>query len=386
LFLSLVFLECALHIFPTLLPMGFWHSIHAVELSGKETLYAPDPILEHRAIPDIFTIEGTEETTHNIRTHSLTEFPDWGWRTDPYDPLKKLNSIILGDSFAYGYGVEQNETTAGLLQNYLTKKNQQILNLGLSNLTGSLQYEIIFDHVIEHYEPKNLIIFHFENEYLDNLFFDCWKTLQNSAFGGIHFPYSRILYRDVIDPRTPPTETKHNKPPVQQISFPSFGSLWAIAQDHSLLKKFIKYKIQNSKIQNSKNYFRNEFCSYVFPNGEKLGPNEPQLQKGYDLDSNAMTRIIRKSKTRGINVIVFMIPLKQVVAWVDDFMSPITRDDALYYYEKIKKVCTDEGAIVIDPLPLWKDVVFTEQLYFEIDGHWTALGHKRAFELLINRI
>jgi hypothetical protein len=382
---SVLLLELFLHIFPQVLPLDFLISINAIERSGRSD-YASDSLIEHRALPGIVNSSGTDETRYTVKTNTLAEFPQWGWRTEPYDMDKPLHSIILGDSFAFGHGVEFEQTVAGRLARYTKKQNSQIINLGLSNMTGSLQYEILFNEIIKYYEPRNLIIFHFENEYIDNLFFDAWQALQKSKFGGISFPKSRRLYPLVTQPKIEENISLPFEENELNIQIIGFRKLWANIQDFFILKKLVKYGIDELSLKMSPRYFSNDNCKYVFPPPERLGKNDPFLQKGFDLDKAAMQRIIKKAEDKNINVFVFMIPLKQVIAWQKDYMLDMQQEDALYFYNGIAKACSDAGAIVIDPMKYWKDLIFEEQLYFTVDGHWSPQGHSRAYELLIKYI
>ena len=96
--------------------------------------------------------------------HKINEI---GARDENFDNLNKNNNfILLGDSFAEGFGVEKSETAEYLLEK---KLNRKILNFGISYNFGPLQYYLIYKNLAQKYNHDAIIIFFFpQNDFRDN--------------------------------------------------------------------------------------------------------------------------------------------------------------------------------------------------------------------------
>jgi hypothetical protein len=83
----------------------------------------------------------------------------------------KTTYLLLGDSFAEGYGVNFEETAHKKIEN---ATGYQLLNFGASG-NGPLQYWLIYDNLAKEYSHDGLIIFFLPaNDFTDNDY-DYWK-------------------------------------------------------------------------------------------------------------------------------------------------------------------------------------------------------------------
>jgi hypothetical protein len=75
-------------------------------------------------------------------------------------------TIVLGDSFAEGWGVEEHQRLSNLLE---TRLNREFLNFATENDFGPLQYQIIYEHLASRFShDRVLILFLPDNDFTDN--------------------------------------------------------------------------------------------------------------------------------------------------------------------------------------------------------------------------
>jgi hypothetical protein len=75
-------------------------------------------------------------------------------------------TIVLGDSFAEGWGVEEEERFSNLLE---ARLGREFLNFGIENDVGPLQYQILYERLASRFaHDQVLIMFLPDNEFTDN--------------------------------------------------------------------------------------------------------------------------------------------------------------------------------------------------------------------------
>ena len=98
-----------------------------------------------------------------------------------------INDIILiGDSFAEGYGVNLLNTSQKYIEQ-LTKLN--VLNFGVSKNFGIVQYYLIYDNLAKNYKHDKLIIFLPSNDFGENDY-NNWKGSKR------YRPYYKMINKD----------------------------------------------------------------------------------------------------------------------------------------------------------------------------------------------
>ena len=90
-----------------------------------------------------------------------------GARDTSFKDLKKENNIILlGDSFAEGYGVNKNQMFEKKIEEVL---NRDLLNFSSSKDFGLIQYFIIYEKLASNYSHDTIIVsFLPNNDFKDN--------------------------------------------------------------------------------------------------------------------------------------------------------------------------------------------------------------------------
>jgi hypothetical protein len=95
-----------------------------------------------------------------------------GARDDEFMLNEQKNFILLGDSFAEGYGVNFEETSQKIIEN---QTNLNVLNFGASGNLGPLQYWLLYKELAKKYPHDGLIIYFLpSNDFNDNDY-DYWN-------------------------------------------------------------------------------------------------------------------------------------------------------------------------------------------------------------------
>lgn len=381
--LALLLAEGLLAAFPSMLPEPVRRHLEVSDGRNAKSMnlraYEHDPVLEHRATAGFSGRESTSEFVFELRTVALPGLQPWGWRSEKFDPERSLDLIILGDSFAVGYGVEQEDTLAGRIIDYYRRRGKQAFNLGLSNTTGTLQYEIILQKALEHYSPKKVLLMHFENDYLDNAFFSIWKLARQSGdLAETRFPHSRGLWESVC-PEQQATGSDTETPAPKRV----FSGPRTFLYKHSAVWNILRYslRLHPYSFARSGEFVGEGDISYVISpafRAQATDLNRSCVRQGYQESLESLARIKAALDQRGIELCVLLIPFKE------SLLDPDDADVDRYHVCRngVAALCHDMGAKVIDPLELWKPLSLQKQIYFPADGHWTSTGHQLAFDLV----
>ena len=94
-------------------------------------------------------------------------------------------TVVLGDSFAEGWGVEAEERVSDLLE---ARFHREFLNFGVENDVGPLQYQILYEQLATKFShDRVLILFLPDNDFTDNDA-DYWRRFRPD-FDERHRPY-----------------------------------------------------------------------------------------------------------------------------------------------------------------------------------------------------
>lgn len=117
------------------------------------------------------TIQGTR--TFDVRHNAL------GFRDAEHGPKQRPRLLVLGDSFVWGFDVDEDERFTARLQEQLP--DWEVLNLGVSGY-GTDQELLLLQREVEHYAPQIVfLVFAEENDRKDNT--------SNRRYGPYYKPY-----------------------------------------------------------------------------------------------------------------------------------------------------------------------------------------------------
>jgi lysophospholipase L1-like esterase len=108
-------------------------------------------------------------------------------------------TIVLGDSFAEGWGVESYQRMSDLLE---ARFKREFLNFGAENDFGPLQYQILYEQLASHFSHDQvLIMFLPDNDFTDNDS-SYWATFR-ADYDERYRPYYQILTDGTYRPLYP---------------------------------------------------------------------------------------------------------------------------------------------------------------------------------------
>lgn len=178
---------------------------HFVECDGKLVdMLVPDPELQFKLKPNFRGKQVATEFSVSVRTDSS------GFRNDQEFHREKTPGTYrilgLGDSFAFGWGVEENQTYLNVLARRLEQQFGQkveVMNLAVWGY-GTLQ-EIEVFHRFKSYHPdlitlefyaRNAFVPESGNDLVDNYYFDVWLKSPRNA--DIPLPLVRLVGRFLL--------------------------------------------------------------------------------------------------------------------------------------------------------------------------------------------
>lgn len=288
-------------------------------------------------------------------------FPDGiGFRDDGIQP--PVDSVFIGDSFVWGYGVELADTVS---ERYERLVGRDAVNLGMTSWTSPTQYERILSRYGAPLRPKIAFVEALvENDFGDLGNFADWSV------SGTEKSYPEWM-TDRVMQYSPDT-----------LSY----RLRRFLYDRTALGRFIADRVQFG------------MGDQVSPAARGLvhvtGPAldlwlDPRQLAGAEPDSAQVARfraalqaLQQTAAQNGIRLIVFVVPSKEMV-YQDRFTDPSLRKAIDWRYAALLELLPAAGIEQVDLLaPLRAAAARGEQVYFDFDTHWTPRGHEIAAQVL----
>ena len=158
--------------------------------------------------------------------------------------LNSDNDIVLiGDSFAEGYGVNYNDTSQKHLED-LTKLN--ILNFGVSHNFGPVQYSIIYNKLAKKFKHNKILIYFLpDNDFGENDF-NNWRGSKR------YRPYYKKINENFYETFIPSNSIKNYTSATKKIKKKFKDYFWTSGL---FINIYYQYKLHRSKKKNLKNNF-----------------------------------------------------------------------------------------------------------------------------------
>lgn len=276
------------------------------------------------------------------------------------DGIKRV--VVLGDSFTWGYGVEEYERFTEVLEDTLLE-NWQVINLG-NPAYGNDQELLIFENEGVKYNPDLVVVAFYMNDIMDNL-----------AIGDHDMPRPLFVLNDdnkLILTNVPlPRKGEDNDDNVKE-NVTLFLSFRRFMSHHSHAYSFISDRIVSSP--DLLNFFKKiGIADKRTTSRGKYGFNH----YNWNLTKAILKEIDAVAKTNNAKTMIVIIPTREQVYKNRD----LEINGALIDFGK------ESNIPVLDLLPEFREhAKNSEQLYFKIDRHWNANGHKLAAELIYDKL
>ena len=287
---------------------------------------------------------GAELTVQHVEYHKTAHFDELGARVTGERRGRTPLIPVLGDSFTFGVGVEDDETFASHLAR---KSGRRVLNLGVPGFSLKEELDIIeFRH--EELGSPPLYVF---VAYAGNDLYETWARAAQPAPSG-------------AAPKSPPWYARAN----------------ALVYHHSLLRKSYLLQFSRQSLLTFLDPSRKTGMHFLF----RLIRDEAFLEECIRVYSKQMERLERLGREKSFETIFVVIPAKYQIDQ-EQFEAK-----AVYYgidgahldphapTRALVEIYEHFGFPVIDASSCLQKSGSVATLYYVQDAHFTSAGH-RAF-------
>lgn len=283
----------------------------------------------------------------------IMKFNEFGARDYSFEKIKNNAIILLGDSFAEGFGVEFEKISKVLIEK---KINKQILNFGTALDFGPLQKLLLYKEIKKKISHQGLIIYLLPaNDFTDNDQ-NVWSKLDKTRYR----PYFNKS-GEVTNP----------------FYFPEAKKRIVVETQHGLGTFLKEYFWSSNAIRTA---------IWIFSGKAMKDKEFKKRQESFYYDSklyqqqnliSAYKEIIKLAVYKEILIVI--IPTKNDILRYKKNMDSIdTSYKDQYWYKELYKLANKKNIFTIDLIEhLPKNI---ESLFHSCDGHWNDYGNKWAAE------
>jgi hypothetical protein len=334
---------------------------------------------------------------HKLNSSARHKFPcfdveyssnEVGARDDSFENLPdKPNYILLGDSFAEGYGVAKNETFSDIIEE---RTGVNVLNFGSAGSFGPLQMDIIHEELAKNYKADGLIITVLPmNDFTDNDWESPnWFGQSVSKTKTLRWrPYYKLEDNGEYSFFFPENAIKRNSfaelNPYRYIEYFWFGNF---VKSMLLKSKLEKHKVWTDAVEKLK------YPDY--PEGVKFWG----YSANYLEEQKALVYFVDKiiESTEAKDIIIVAIPtLKDLIGIHEGtIINDGTPDDYMesYWWKSLNETSErlNKEVQFIDLAEFIPNNYFDEnkfeELFHTCDGHWSSMGHEWAGNIISNKM
>ncbi len=306
-------------------------------------------------------VPGTSGFIRSSCSGAYVHINSLGWRDRERSQQRQPGRIriaVLGDSFTEGYSVGDEETFTRRLET-MFGNDVEVLNFGLIGI-GTVQEEILFDHVVRHYSPDIVVLAFYSNDVMNNDPELSREILQSPE----------LTFRDNSGALVSGTATithPHLKAWLRRESATYRFGLW-------LGTKFAaKQGLMSGEI--TKVYAK---------------PSDVAWLRAWQETETTLLRLQKIVSDTDAELILMTVP--DYLTIVPDpvgvarnaFAPPIVESlDPQYSYERVLRFAAANSIPSLDLIPVFQKYVEETNLappyfYFSCDAHWNKLGHELA--------
>jgi hypothetical protein len=281
-----------------------------------------------------------------------------GFRDDGITP--PVDSVFIGDSFVWGYGVDLADTVS---ERFEALTGRDAVNLGMTSWTSPTQYARVLAKYGVSLKPR----FAFMEALIENDFGDLPNFAAWEASG------SKKSYPEWMTDRV-----MHYAP--DSLSY----KLRRFLYDHSAIGRLVSDRVQfgisdaDPAVEQGIEHVTGDGLDLYLDRRELPPPSETPDPAQIQLFREALRDSAETAAAHGIELVVFIVPTKEMV-YQARFADPALRTANDWRYAALKQLLEEEKIAYVDLLaPLRAAAVQGKQLYFAHDTHWTPLGHDLA--------
>lgn len=312
-----------------------------------------------------------------------------------YEKSKDISRIlVLGDSFAWGAGVEDNETFSNVLGDMLGEKFE-VLNAGVNGYGNDQELLYLMTEGYKYSPDIVLLVFCFN---------DIENNMLNFDRGGIASKPRFILENNSLKltnvPVPEPRQGNNNSVFLLKDYLKNNSHIYALTRT---VKKNFKYRYARQpdlvterseehiqKLRNNRDLwgFTNQDETIYFPLLKKWPDT---ALNGWTLTKNIILEIKNYSEKIGAEFVVTLVPYSFEI-YEKDWQRSVEKYKLnsesydLLKAQKMFNIFELENNLnyisLTDSFKKYKK----QRLYFEHDGHWNKYGHQLAAEVIYNHL
>lgn len=284
----------------------------------------------------------------------------YGFRDVDHSLLKDKGTqriVVIGDSFAWGFGVNNGEIFTDYLEAGLN--DTEVINLGVTGY-GLRQETAIFKRLGLKFEPDILLLAFVSN--------DIYRASKNTADGSfVEVPQSLAIRQDDSLIRKVKKTLSRN------------SAFYSLFQDATNQNKFLVDLLVSLGVKEPPGGFL-ELDSNLMP-ALKIYPI--QLKKSWREAKQELLKLETISKEHGVRFVIALVPslqsvnsksFKQSIAYTEYYKSDFDLDQP---YRMLEEFGQKHGIEIINPLAAFRRTAATGvDLYLRRDMHFSRDGHK----------
>lgn len=350
--------------------------------------------------PNHDEIRRNVEFTYRFRTNSL------GIRYGEL-PLERASTaeyrmLVLGDSYAEGFGVEEPSTFAARLERAFSTPSRQVdfINCGLTG-TGPLQYGRVFLDVGLRYHPDGVLIVLHANDVSDTdpRAYDMvrrglWyippdaerSTLRRVAH--TIWPHAYLIGRGLL-------EQYHSRHPENTVD-----ALKDLARSKGISSERIASWEASLPPDLVPLIGTDQFSWWMLGTGlvnpaswtDSLDIDTPVARQRWNAMAGVLTELVRQARTRHLWVAAVFAPIAfqydpaygNVWRAAGVHIRPEWLTENTEFQRRLSRWAVDDHVPLLDLTATFREAVMAGQhaLSFRMDPHWTAAGHALAAETI----
>ncbi|MDD5012182.1 MAG: SGNH/GDSL hydrolase family protein [Candidatus Nanoarchaeia archaeon] len=319
----------------------------------QEGVFVSDDVVGYKLSPNYEGVQSVPGKMFGLKTNSKGLRDDREYNYEKRENISRI--LILGDSFAFGNGVELKETYAEYLRELFSNQSVEVVNLGVPGYGINNEYLSFIEEGYK-YNPDIIILNYVTND---------WNTHQISEdeFGNEVVNKSHTL-------------SANDK----GVLISSFKISSLVSIHHHLLFNLRTYSFfySQSRLLLSNvvdKFLKNQGVPTYF-----LDKNSPEYQQAYDGYSSLIKKLDESTNAK---IIILVGPSR------DELLNQEQIQEAYNLNYEISPDQTQKSVEEIaDKLNIQFLRVYSQDpnIFIKVDGHWTPEGHKMVAEEIYKTI
>jgi hypothetical protein len=312
----------------------------------------------------------------------------YGFRGGEHDHARNgaRRIVVLGDSFVWGYGVEDDELFTRRMEE-TAGPGLEVVNLGVSGY-GTDQQLLLWNELGHRWSPDEVLL-------VVTPYTDLFDILFTERYGYpkprfVRGPEGALHLSNVPVPRK--KEGASNEPVEADLGSPSF--LYHVTTHSAVASLVVERLSRSPRIRASLERRRvvpPRLPGYGFEYPLFRSNAGAEMDRAWDLLSGLIATLDAQVRSRGARLTVAVAPAS-IQVYPDLWERFSDRDpepgatplDPALPGRRVAEICRDLGVPVIDLLPeVTAAAASRSDLYFPINTHWTREGHRVAARILL---